>query len=596
MHTSIKKDLEKAAVFFKRKKYDVVISYCDNILRLDKDNEEATKLKLDSLVGIVRYYLKKKDYATAMHFSYVGLEIDKLYPPLVHAFLDCCFRGGFAIGSDYKKEILDTEFNYIPLIEYKAALLDISEGTVEALKYLENETAKNPDISNLYFVKGFSLFKQNKFEEAMIEFDKSIELADEEIFRLHLYKALSLANIGKHEEAAEIMRNIKTNITDIIDQTFFIEHYKQRLPVIYELIYGDEQSEFNRIVTQHGIKRDLNNPEYKYYAKYFVKKHIYSTNKKHLKDKLIFLLLKFKLFRNSIHNFFLKKEKQNKFTIKAFCPNIKKHQRKIFKVAMAFIFSLLLYCFLVLYLIITFFVLQEVLSRFLPSYTRGGNIDLLVLYLSVTVFTIIISSRSILPAIKDGFNEGYIKKYLKKSKTNKIQQKSIRYYMNLLPSNILRFYTNHYKVAHFYNKIPKNPVIAGKIEKYRISRIRRNTNFFRYLKYLFYKLSLKLTIIKQKDFSFEKAQKFTVYFIYFTYFSLILITYIFKYGQFEFIHRYFETKGIDIAFVDDAINTIIFSLITFMAFENIRSTRNDLDTSRKPAAVYPDGTDAITKK
>jgi tetratricopeptide (TPR) repeat protein len=595
----IRQNLDKAVLFFKRKKYDIVISYCDQVLRMDNANDEAKKLKLDSIVEIIRYYTDKKDYASAMRFCYLGLDIDKLYPALVLEFIDCCLCGEYEISDDYLKEILDNEFNYPPLIEYKAALMSIYNGMDAALEYLDSRIPQNPDIYSLYYAKGYYLYLQKRFEEALPCFDKSIELAEGEKHNLCLLKALTLSAIGKTQEAGKILKGIKIRIKDILNAETTTAEYKEQLPAVYEMVYRDEQSEFNQIVTRRGIIRDLNNSEYRKYVRYFIKKNIYFSKKPFLKDNLIFLLLKFKLFRDGICNLFSKKgeEKQNRFSFKTFCPNLKRYERKIFRFSVVLIFSWMLYLFFVIYLFSTFFLVQYILQESFSSYVKRGNIDLLVLYLSVTLFTIVISSRFFLPAAKDCFNEGYIQDYLKKAKTGKIQRKNIRLYLNFLPGGLTRLYLNHRKVAHFYNKIPKNPVIAGKIEKYRIGKIKKNNNVFRYIQYLIRKLSLNLTIIKLKDFSFNRVQKFTVHFIYFIYFSLISASYIFKYGQFEFVYNYFDKHGIDIVFFDDAVNAVIFSLITFMAYENIRSTRDGPETGKnKPASFYPDGTDSITKK
>ena len=584
----------RADIFFKRKKYDIVINYCDQILRIDKSDDKAKKLKLDSIVGIIRYYLKKGDCATAMHFCYTGMSIDKSYTPLVVAFLDCCFYEGYEISENYKKEILN--FDDPQLIEYKAILLRMDQGADVALGYLDIEISKNSDVFEIYYAKGMALFQQKKFEEAIVNFDKSIQLVNVEIYNPYFYKALSLSALGKKEEAVKILRDIKSHIKEILDEYSTRSDYKERLPVVYELVYADEQSKFNKTITQKGIKRDLNNPEYVKYVRYFVKKNIYSTKKSFLKDNLIFLLLKIKLFRDSIINLFSKKEKQNRFSFKKYFLRYKKCLKTIFRMMVTFGGALFLYFFLVVYLLITFSIVQYIFQEYLSSYNKGGNLDLLVLYISVTLFTIVISSRHILMAVRDGLKKGYINSYLKRSETSKSQKSMIDLYSNSLPSSLMPIILNHYKAAHFYNKIPKNPVIVGKIDKYRISKIRKNRNIFRYILYLINRVNLNLTIIRRKDFSFERVQHFAVFCIYFIYFFLILISYIFKYGQFDFVYSYFSRNGIDMTFLDEALNAIIFSLITFMAYENIRSTRPENKSGKKPVSFYPDGTDSITKR
>ncbi|MDR1502086.1 MAG: hypothetical protein LBT43_06490 [Prevotella sp.] len=70
--------LKEANIFFRRKKYDLVITCCDQVLRLEAANTETKTLKIKALLQIVEYYLQKEEFPSALYFCDKAIRIDKL--------------------------------------------------------------------------------------------------------------------------------------------------------------------------------------------------------------------------------------------------------------------------------------------------------------------------------------------------------------------------------------------------------------------------------------------------------------------------------------------------------------------------------------
>jgi hypothetical protein len=210
-----------------------------------------------------------------------------------------------------------------------------------------------------------------------------------------------------------------------------------------------------------------------------------------------------------------------------------------------------------------------------------------------------VSSTRYLKAARDGFNEGYKNNYVKKRKVFTwnitLDRSPVNTYFSMVDD--ISLHRHHKKKVNFYGTLPKQPVIAGRIEKYRMAKLRKNENTYRSILYLFHKLYFQVLFIRLKVFPLHIVQKYTVHFIYTIYFVLIFLSYTIGFLPSDTIKKYCPFgENTDLIFLKDAFSAIILSLITFMAYENVRSSGKELEHAVERKGFNPNSNDFFSKK
>ncbi|MDR1502087.1 MAG: tetratricopeptide repeat protein [Prevotella sp.] len=205
-------------------------------------------------------------------------------------FFKCCLWGGYEIDTSYKELIYTNDFKSPEISCYKADYLLESEEIDVASGYLDEELVKYPESGELLHRKGYILYQQKKYREAIGYFNKANHISENGHPETLSLKAACLMAIGNIKEAVHIYNGIKIDITQILYEEPATGKYKEKLSLCYELIYTDDKSTFNKIIAARGIIRDLNNKEYRKYVKYFIKKKIYSTKHPLISISLIYII------------------------------------------------------------------------------------------------------------------------------------------------------------------------------------------------------------------------------------------------------------------------------------------------------------------
>jgi len=87
------------------------------------------------------------------------------------------------------------------------AVVRTNAGNLEgALEDLARAEAINPEFGEIYASRGNVLYYQNSFEEALAEYDRSIEAGMKMLHAAHYDRGLALEQLGRVEEAKDAYR------------------------------------------------------------------------------------------------------------------------------------------------------------------------------------------------------------------------------------------------------------------------------------------------------------------------------------------------------------------------------------------------------
>ena len=157
-----------------------------------------------------------------------GTPLSARSPPIITAciFLSTFFSKRLVIFRRWISDIKNTVKGLLLLLLYKLkyAIL-IETGSLDgAWPSIEKAILLYPDYVDLYFYKGYILYKMKNYTEALQAFEKCLELGDHHTehlilkgtgsFKAWKYKGLCLEQLGKMDEAHEAFRyekNIKIN-------------------------------------------------------------------------------------------------------------------------------------------------------------------------------------------------------------------------------------------------------------------------------------------------------------------------------------------------------------------------------------------------
>jgi len=194
-------DKEKATKLFANEKYKELISYAEEILELNPNDENAFYYK-----GLA--FLYQANYEFANYNFDKALEINPSHEDVLDNKVVALFNIAYRLNERDRYEqalpLLERALEIDPedlnsLIEITFTLngLDRSE---EALSYGNKAIMVYPEDFGLLNNKGVALFKMGDYEEAIKYFDMSLEINPENLLALY-NKGTSLYELGRYEEA-----------------------------------------------------------------------------------------------------------------------------------------------------------------------------------------------------------------------------------------------------------------------------------------------------------------------------------------------------------------------------------------------------------
>lgn len=170
---------QKAMPYFKARKYEVGMQYVDKAVKYDSQRWQSYR-------------------------AFIKCIFAKTYKDAIIDFEDCIKK----FGNMY---VMDHTYNfyiglcYLQLNEYKKAEIlfrDYVNDTFKNHQGLEHPTA--------LFYYGISLYEQNKYEEAIKTFDRTLKIY-KNLPDAKYYKAICLARIGKPEDYSKLMDESKAD-------------------------------------------------------------------------------------------------------------------------------------------------------------------------------------------------------------------------------------------------------------------------------------------------------------------------------------------------------------------------------------------------
>ena len=159
---------QKAMPYFKAKKYEVGMKFVDNAVLYDAQRWQPYR-------------------------AFIKCVFAKTYKDAIIDFEDCKKK----FGNQY---VMDHTYNfyialsYLQLNEYQKAERLLKEYNEDIYKNRQNLEHPTP-----LFYEGIALYEQEKWQEAIVEFDKALKIYSH-FSDAKYYKAICLARIGKNKE------------------------------------------------------------------------------------------------------------------------------------------------------------------------------------------------------------------------------------------------------------------------------------------------------------------------------------------------------------------------------------------------------------
>jgi len=194
-------DKEKASKLFANEKYKELISYAEEILELNPNDENAFYYK-----GLA--FLYQANYEIANYNFDKALEINPSHEDALDNKVVALFNIAYRLNERDRYEqalpLLERALEIDPedlnsLIEITFTLNSL-ERNEEALSYGNKAIMVYPEDFSLLNNKGTTLFQMADYEEAIKYFDMSLEINPENLFAL-FNKGTSLYELGRYEEA-----------------------------------------------------------------------------------------------------------------------------------------------------------------------------------------------------------------------------------------------------------------------------------------------------------------------------------------------------------------------------------------------------------
>jgi tetratricopeptide (TPR) repeat protein len=168
---------QKAMPYFKARKYDIGMVYLDKAVKLNPEKYQAYRAFMKCIFA-------------------------KTYKESISDFEDCIkkFGNNYIMGQSYNFYI---GLCYLQLNEYAKAeklFKDYNDEIFQKRQGMEHPT--------VLFYYGVSKYEQNKWEEAIVIFDKTLKLYSN-LSEAKFYKAICLLRLGKKEEASKLYDEAK---------------------------------------------------------------------------------------------------------------------------------------------------------------------------------------------------------------------------------------------------------------------------------------------------------------------------------------------------------------------------------------------------
>jgi tetratricopeptide (TPR) repeat protein len=199
---------EKSMPYIKEKNYEGALTFLNEVIESDPDNVHALYLKGISLEMLEKYEEAIKAFDRA----------DEIGP-----FVSTHYNKGYCLYQlcEYKNAIISfdkvdiDDLHYVVALQYKGVCYLKLQLYDKALDVADILIEKKPDCPDGYYQKGNALFELGKETEALLYFDKTIELQPTDVMP-HIARELCLINLGREYEAQLSLQRVKE-----LDPSFF---------------------------------------------------------------------------------------------------------------------------------------------------------------------------------------------------------------------------------------------------------------------------------------------------------------------------------------------------------------------------------------
>ena len=217
-------DKEKQDAIIQKHVYDCADGYNYNFMMKEYQDCLDAGIKKDSTIAYLWQqkampYFKARKYEVGMPLLDKAVFYDEKRYLAYRAFIKCIFQKNYKdaiadfetciqkYGNNYEMDHTYTFYialSHLQLNNYKEAEMLFKKDIEEQKKRLEE--AHFVDL----FYYGISKYEQGRWEEAIIEFDKSLKQYPQ-FSEVQYYKAVCLSRLGKHEQSAELGKTAKAN-------------------------------------------------------------------------------------------------------------------------------------------------------------------------------------------------------------------------------------------------------------------------------------------------------------------------------------------------------------------------------------------------
>ena len=218
----------KSAALWELDQYRDAGIYADKVLSINPNNENGLYIK-------AKYLTKIDSYASALEY------IDKIIAINSENYKALSWKGKilyylekYEDAISYHDKALVINAEYDPALERKGeALLELGRYE-EAIEYFDKKLQFEPDDTDTLFNKAYSLGELAKYEEAIIYYDKVLEINPVDIDALN-NKGVDLASLGRYEEAISYYDKVLE-----IDPTYQLA--KDNKKIALDALEGNETS------------------------------------------------------------------------------------------------------------------------------------------------------------------------------------------------------------------------------------------------------------------------------------------------------------------------------------------------------------------
>lgn len=164
---------QKAMPYFKARKYEVGMKFIDNAVKYDRERWQSYR-------------------------AFIKCIFAKTYQEAINDFEDCKKR----FGNNY---VMDHTYNFYIGLSY-LQLNEYSKAETLFKEYIDDifNNRQGLEHPTVLFYYGISLYEQNKFNEAIITFDKALKNYPN-FSDVKYYKAICLARIGKRDDVSKLL-------------------------------------------------------------------------------------------------------------------------------------------------------------------------------------------------------------------------------------------------------------------------------------------------------------------------------------------------------------------------------------------------------